>query len=170
MLSNRFDWSSPTNRGQSRHLPDLIAAIFYASPDRRVWTGRVSQVANIAREASEYWEKEKVAETVMPPPLPAGSATAVVPPSPLAVLGDALVRSLTKGAHAEAAPDALDAWAKVWREVAEQHPDLALASRLFGVGVRYLRTKDERVLLDLVQEERSILRDLFGLDNGTGER
>jgi hypothetical protein len=29
--------------------------------------------------------------------------------------------------------------------------------------VRYLKAKDERVLLDLLQEERAILRDLFGL-------
>lgn len=38
-----------------------------------------------------------------------------------------------------------------------------LSARLFGVGVRYLKAKDERVLLDLLQEERAILRDLFGL-------
>jgi hypothetical protein len=46
---------------------------------------------------------------------------------------------------------------------------MSLAARLFSVGVRYLRTKDERTLLDLLQEERLILRDLFGLDDGADE-
>jgi hypothetical protein len=86
---------------------------------------------------------------------------------PLAALGVALVRTLTNRAYAEVSPAALTAWADVWRQIAAQYPDLALASRLFGVGVRYLRTKDERVLLDLVQEERVILRDLFGLAAST---
>jgi hypothetical protein len=59
--------------------------------------------------------------------------------------------------------DALDDWASIWREVAKRHPDLSLAVRLFRVGPRYVRKNDERVLLDLVREERSILRELFGL-------
>jgi hypothetical protein len=56
----------------------------------------------------------------------------------------------------------------VWQG-AERHPDLSLTVRLFGVGVRHLHKNDERVLLDLVQEERAILRDLFGLDEGVEE-
>ncbi len=68
-------------------------------------------------------------------------------------------------AYSEAGADALDAWADVWRAVSVRYTHLTLATRLFGVGVRYLQTKDERVLLDLVQEERSILRDLFRLDD-----
>ena len=101
----------------------------------------------------------------MPAPSPADTAGTPAPPRPLAVLGDSLVRSLKGNAYAEASPDALDAWADVWREVSVRYPDLTLATRLFSVGMRYLRTKDERVLLDLVQEERSILRDLFRLDD-----
>lgn len=57
----------------------------------------------------------------------------------------------------------------MWREVSERHPELSLAARLFSVGVRYLRMKDKRVLLDLVREERSILCDLFGLNDDTDE-
>ena len=78
-------------------------------------------------------------------------------------MGDALVKSLRSDVYAQATSDALSQWADVWRDVAKLHPDLSLAVRLFGVGIRYLQTKDERVLLDLVREERAILHDLFGL-------
>jgi tetratricopeptide (TPR) repeat protein len=139
VLADRFRLPrSPDNPVRSWHLPDVIVAILRASTDRGVWAHRVARLAEIAAEANA-----------------------------LADLGDALVRSLTKKAYAEARADALDAWAGVWREVAQRHPDLSLATRLFSVGTRYVQTKDERVLLDLVQEERAILRDLFGLDDGT---
>jgi len=168
VLSNRFRQSpSQFNLAKSLHLPDLIGTIFRVSADHRVWAHRVAQLAGIAREVKEDWELLKAEEKVWPTPSPADSAEALAPPNPLAVLGDSLVRSLTKTAYAEATPDALDAWAGVWRDTAVLHPDLSLSARLFGVGVRYLQTQDERVLLDLVQEERSILRDLFGLDHDT---
>jgi tetratricopeptide (TPR) repeat protein len=160
---------SPSNPATSEHFPDFIEAIFRASTDRKVWAHRVSRVADIAREAQQDREKRNAYEKAKPPPLSEEIAGPPSPPNPLAMLGDSLVRSLTKTAYAEAPADALDAWAGVWQEVAERHPDLLLATRLFGVGVRYLRTKDERVLLDLVREERSILRDLFELDGGTDE-
>jgi hypothetical protein len=76
---------------------------------------------------------------------------------------------LTRKPYADAEPPALATWAEVWREAAERHTDLSLATRLFAVGARYVQTKDERVLLDLVQEERSILRDLFHLEDGKDE-
>ncbi len=116
----------------------------------------------------EVWE-QKAHEQATPTSSLADDASAPALLNPLAVLGDALVRSLTNKAYAEASSDILDAWASVWREVAKGHPDLSLAARLFRVGVRYVRTKDERVLFDLVQEERSILRDLFGLDDDTDD-
>jgi hypothetical protein len=83
------------------------------------------------------------------------------------LIGDALVRSLTKDAYANAPAASLQAWARVWQDASKKYPDLSLAARLFDVGIAYLAAKDERVLLDLVQEERSILRGLFGLDDGT---
>ncbi len=150
---------------RSQHLPDLLATILRTSADRRMWTHRVKRLAAIAWEVQEELERREGEEPAMPAPSPADAAGTSAPPRPLAVLGDSLVRSLKENAYAEASADALDAWADVWREVSVRYPDLTLATRLFGVGVRYLRTKDERVLLDLVQEERSILRDLFRLDD-----
>ncbi len=88
----------------------------------------------------------------------------------LAYLGNALVWSLDCLDIEDDGTDALDSWVCMWREISEQNPDLSLAARLFGVGARYLQTKDERVLLDLVQEERAILRDLFGLNGEDDKR
>jgi tetratricopeptide (TPR) repeat protein len=157
---------SPSNAVKSQHLCDLLVTIFRASTDRSVWAYRIGRLADIAREARTYWEQKKTQEKAKPSPSPAETTGTLAPPNPLAMLADSLVRSLTTRAYAEATADALDDWGDVWREVAERHPDLSLASRLFGVGIRYLRTKDELVLLDLLQEERSILRELFRLDEG----
>jgi tetratricopeptide (TPR) repeat protein len=131
---------------RSWHLPDIVAAIFSTGPDRQVWTHRVRRLAEIATaEQTRRTHEDKR-------------------PDPLSQVGEALVRSLTRTAYARASAETLDAWVGVWQEVALDHPDLALSARLFEVGVRYLRTKDERVLLDLLQEERAILRELFKLD------
>ena len=138
---------SEHNSNRFWHLPDIILAIFRASPSRSVWGYRVGRLADIAA-------KEKAHR---PPSDPR--------PNPLAALGNSLVRTLTMTAYTEALADALTAWVDVWQEVAERHSGLSLAVRLFSVGVRYVRMKDERTLLDLVQEERAILRDLFGLDD-----
>ena len=116
-------------------------------------------------EGAGELERKKVEEPEVPPSSPEDAAGTSVPSGPLDVLGISLVRSLTMNAYTEAGAATLDAWAYAWREVSFRYPDLTLATRLFGVGVRYLHTKDDRVLLDLVQEERWILRDLFRLDD-----
>jgi tetratricopeptide (TPR) repeat protein len=42
-----------------------------------------------------------------------------------------------------------------------QHEDLAVMSRLFATGVRYLSKRDERILLELPLEERDVLREML---------
>jgi hypothetical protein len=167
LLSARF--RLPLNRARSWHLPDLIAAIFRSSADSRAWRQRVGRLAEMAEEVQEERVHKKAQEEGEPARLSASSAALSTLANPFTLLADSLVRSLTKEAYAEASADAVEAWAGVWREVAAGHPDLSLGVRLFEVGVRYLRTKDERILLDLLQEERSILRNLFGLDAGAEE-
>jgi tetratricopeptide (TPR) repeat protein len=131
--------AKPPERQDRSELPSFLAAVLSCTPDRHVLVERVRQVVGIYA----HWRA-------------------------LAYLGDALVQSLKELDHDEG-EEALDDWAVAWREETEQYSELTLAVRLFGVGVRYVQTKDERVLLDLVQEERSILRDLFGLDNRADE-
>jgi tetratricopeptide (TPR) repeat protein len=150
-------------------VPDVIAIVFQESVDRSVWLQRISELADLTKKAHESCRPQIADKKETPTSSIMNGATASASLISLALLGDALVRSLTNPAYEKAAADAVDAWAGVWREVAERHPDLSLAVRLFSVGVRYVRSKDERVLLDLVQEERSILRDLFGLDDSTAE-
>jgi tetratricopeptide (TPR) repeat protein len=161
-LSNLFQQPRSSELATKfRYLPDLIATLFRTSTDRNVWTHRVARLAEIgedARKAREQTKAEKAMNST-----PETSAEPSAPPDPLAKIGDALVRSLTNKFYAEATADVLDAWASVWRDVAKRHPDLSLAVRLFEVGLRYVQQKDERVLLDLVREERSILREFFGL-------
>jgi hypothetical protein len=170
ILSERFRLRSPPlNRIDTHHLPQLITTIFGTSSDRKVWTFRVGRLAEIATNAQADWDQKKALPTEETPPVSVDTIESNLSPKPLAVLGDALVRSLTKNDYAEANADSLTAWAEVWQEVAEQHTDLSLAARLFGVGVNYLQTKDEGTLLDLVQEERSILRNLFRLDDTSDE-
>ena len=155
-LAGRFRLSpSRDNPAKAYQLTSLLATLFRVSGDRPTWAHRIGRLVEIAAEAQE--EAKRVE--------PDGRGAA----SPLAMLGDALVRSLTNAAYVGADAAALDAWAGVWREVAGRHPDLTLAVRLFEVGLRYVRTKDERALFDLVSEERGILRDLFGLDEGPDE-
>ena len=152
-LSQRFRLVPGVNNPpRSWHLPEVLTAVFRSSADRGVWADRIGRLADIAREVQDDWARQKAANPATP-----------VPTKPLAMIADSLVRSLTSKVYAESLPGTLEAWAEAWRGAADRHPDLALAARLFGVGVRYVRTKDARVLLDLLQEERAILRDLFRL-------
>ena len=151
ILSERFRLPrSLMNPVGSYYLPNLLVAIFRAS-EPQVWTHQVGRLVTLAGAAQE------------------GSEPAARP-YPLAILGNALVRTLTNKAYMEAPPERFDAWEGVWLKLAhrmmnsEPHPELTLAVRLFLVGKQYLQTRDEKSLLDLVQEERAILRDLFDLD------
>jgi tetratricopeptide (TPR) repeat protein len=164
VLGERF--RLPPSRFQltgSMFLPDLIATIFRTSMDRGVWAHRVDRLADLAEEVQKELEQKKREEPLVPSPLPQEAVRASAPARTLTMLGVSLVCSAAMNAYSEASAEALDAWADIWREVSIRYPDLTLAVRLFGVGVRYLHTKDERVLLDLVQEQRAILRGLFRL-------
>jgi tetratricopeptide (TPR) repeat protein len=170
-ISHRFHSpSSPLDFAASWHLPDFIAAIFRTSAEKSVWTDRVSQLASIAAEAHDQMEKIGATEKQAPSPSHSDFAEVLETSNPFTLLGGSLVRSLTNKAYAQAPAEALNGWVRVWREASEHYPELSVASRLFEVGARFVQTKDERVLLDLVQEERLILRNLFDLDDTANER
>jgi len=63
----------------------------------------------------------------------------------------------------QVAGELLTGWIELWGELAQKHPELEMPVRLYEVGIRYLQTKDERAFLDLLQEERKILRDALEL-------
>jgi hypothetical protein len=57
-------------------------------------------------------------------------------------------------------------WLENWQEVVGSKPEFELPLRLLNVAVRFLETHDERLLLELPTEERTILRPLLGIEEG----
>lgn len=88
--------------------------------------------------------------------------------SKLTYLGEGLVRSLANWKKSSLPHEALQAWTQLWSEVGRDHPELEVPLRIFGVGVRYLKSEDSRVLLDLLASERAVLRQALGLDEEIG--
>jgi tetratricopeptide (TPR) repeat protein len=80
-------------------------------------------------------------------------------------LGDGLVRSLIEIEAEMLSEKVLYAWRDIWLEEGAGHAELEIPLRIFKVGVEYLSKQDERVLIDLVSKERSILRQALGLES-----
>jgi tetratricopeptide (TPR) repeat protein len=84
-------------------------------------------------------------------------------------LGALVLTSLRRFPRELLTGELLTGWVELWREFAQKYPKLEMPVRLYEVGIRYLQTQDERVLLDLLQEERKILRDSLGLKSPEDE-
>jgi len=84
-------------------------------------------------------------------------------------LGDALVKHLG-WLHANAAdlpsPDNLETWAAAWEEAGQDSDAFRLPLRIFRTGIDFLKVggSDPGILLDLNQEERVLLEQLFDLE------
>ncbi|MGV3721943.1 MAG: tetratricopeptide repeat protein [Actinomycetota bacterium] len=157
-LSKRFrlPTSGKTNLWQ---LPTFLTTLLRMSPDAAAMRTQMASLIKLA-EAVYTEQRQKDADW--------DSASAgdfsVGRVDPFVLLGNALVRSLQEQAYLHTSDETLKEWEALWHGAVEQHPDLAVSVRLFSIGLRYIKTNDERILLDLVQEERAILRELFGLD------
>ncbi len=125
----------PIDDNWRNYLANMLAALL-ASSNYAVWTEQVSRLVELAKEPERGID-----------------------------LVNALVHSLALKAYRAAKPQMLGAWADIWQNASKREPKLSLAVRVLSVGVRYLQTNDERVLLDLLQEERQILAELFGLSS-----
>jgi tetratricopeptide (TPR) repeat protein len=86
----------------------------------------------------------------------------------LAHLGDGLVRSLRRIDAGRVGAKTLEDWRDAWLELGADHAELEIPLRIFRVGIEYLIRGDEKVLLDLVILERTILRQALGLDAEDG--
>jgi tetratricopeptide (TPR) repeat protein len=88
-------------------------------------------------------------------------------------LGEALTRHLGR-LHADRdkrpSPDNLEIWAAAWEEAAKDIDAFRLPLRIFRTGVDFLKAggTDRGVLLDLNQEERKLLEQVFGLESSSG--
>ena len=79
-------------------------------------------------------------------------------------LGLGLVVSLARIDEEMLSKKALYRYHDTWQEFGGGHVELEVPLRIFSVGIEYLAKKrDPKVLLDLLESERSILEQLFGL-------
>lgn len=82
----------------------------------------------------------------------------------LGPLGEGLVHSLARIEEEMLSEKALFLYRDTWLELGSGHPELEVPLRIFSVGIKYLAKKrDPKVLLDLLESERSILKQVFGL-------
>ena len=89
----------------------------------------------------------------------------------LAPLGQALTRHLGR-LHAAAerpSPDNLETWASAWEEAGKGLDTFRLPLRLFRTGIDFLKTggTDRGILLNLNQEERKLLEQVFGEESAS---
>ena len=84
-------------------------------------------------------------------------------------LGEGLIQSLGQMNVERLSLRALDEWRDIWLEAGSKYPEMELPLRIFRVGIEYLKTKDERVMLDLITTERRILRQAVGLEEMTDD-
>jgi DNA-binding transcriptional ArsR family regulator len=84
----------------------------------------------------------------------------------VASLGQALVHHLGRlhAAVERPSPDNLETWASAWEEVGNGLVTFRLPLRLFRTGIDFLKTggTDRGILLNLNQEERKLLEQVFG--------
>jgi len=64
----------------------------------------------------------------------------------------------------EVSVDRLAAWVRKWEQLAGDREELRMFVRLAGAAVRYRAEPDERILLELPAEERTIVRQMLGIE------
>jgi len=79
-------------------------------------------------------------------------------------LATALVRHLEKLKQSDHNHAALDRWVSDWENVSRDYPELQVGIRMLRAGVEWIKTGNDGALLDLVKEERVIVRQALGLE------
>jgi tetratricopeptide (TPR) repeat protein len=82
----------------------------------------------------------------------------------LEYLGSGLLRSLRRIDVGRIGVETLENWRDAWLKLGGGYPVLEIPLRIFRVGIEYVLQGDEKVLLDLVTTERTILRQSLGLE------
>ena len=78
----------------------------------------------------------------------------------VSALGKGLVRSISALTSPMVSDAAAHMWLDVWRECAGNRAEFQLPLRLLDVAVRYVKTPDVRILLELSVEERKLLEEV----------
>jgi tetratricopeptide (TPR) repeat protein len=82
----------------------------------------------------------------------------------LGALGRGLIESIPEMISADAADD-VDAvqWLECWQQLTGDFVEFRLPLRLLRTAVRYCKTRDLRIFMDLPQEERALIEPLLGI-------
>src|SRR5262249_21348928 len=88
----------------------------------------------------------------------------------LSALGQGLVQSIEELNSPMVSDVATRTWHDVWQELAGNRKDFEIPLRLLNAAVCYRETKDERVLLELPVEERTLLEPLLSQQEGSGDQ
>jgi tetratricopeptide (TPR) repeat protein len=83
--------------------------------------------------------------------------------NPLSYLADGLVKSLAKFDADRVTPAVLESYVAAIEQRVGDIPEFEIPLRLFRYGIRYLISKNEAELVELIQPERRILRQALGL-------
>ena len=84
--------------------------------------------------------------------------------NPLSHLANGLVKSLAKIDAERITPKVLESYVAAVEQRVGDMPEFEIALRLFRYGIRYLITGKESEFVELIQPERGILRQVFGLE------
>jgi len=85
-------------------------------------------------------------------------------------LGIGLLAATAQLLHSDSmTQEAISAWLEAWKAVAADREEFGIALRLLEAAVRYKAERDERILLELPAEERTIVRQMLGIEE-TEER
>jgi tetratricopeptide (TPR) repeat protein len=80
-------------------------------------------------------------------------------------LGVALTRNLKAVMSPIISDYTANEWLKMWQELGKPHPELGLALKMVGAGVKYKQNpQDKRIFLALPQELRPLVREALGLE------
>ncbi|MGB9594992.1 MAG: winged helix-turn-helix transcriptional regulator [Candidatus Poribacteria bacterium] len=113
----------------------MLNNLFESTLDKNIWQDRIVKLINL-------YSKHKL----------------------LSLLGRGLTRSISTIYSSTMVSDtAIQIWLDVWQKVGKSYPELHIPLRLLDSAVRYRKSKDKRVLLELPVEEREILEPLLGI-------
>ena len=84
----------------------------------------------------------------------------------LVSIAGGLVASLYRFRSPDLGNPAARVWIDIWREHAERHRELMWGFRMVSAALRFRETRDRRILMELNENNRSIVLGLLGLDDG----
>jgi tetratricopeptide (TPR) repeat protein len=79
----------------------------------------------------------------------------------LANLGHGLIRNVPKLLSPMIAEPEAQNWVALWQDLASRYPDFELALKLLDTALRYRTKADQRIMLELPVEYRTVLEPLF---------